>query len=478
MWGSMWAVLLLVVPAASAGRLALHNTSLPEPRASVWEEWVPLVEAREPAGWTLACALTGTDSHALGFHDAGGGAGPTSAAAPLGGSTAARAEHGADAAAPAAPPDADAGAAAGGAAARPHKPLRPLSPRDAALFAAVLATAALAAGGGIGGGALFVPLFVTLGAFATSQAVALSNLAILGSAAANVVINARRPHPRAPGRPLIDWSLILIMEPLTVLGALLLPSVVTVTLLTLLLTLLTLQLFRRGLRTYRAESKEAAATKEAEARGGGAGRRAGGGAAGGERWQQLAQPLLQQPGAADGGDLPQQQQQQQQQHVLSHAGGAGDNIRYTPRNTLLYPVLCSAAGLVAGLFGLGGGVVKAPLMLELGVLADVAAATSTTMILFTSASACIVYANFGLIPSDYGVVVAALGLAGTVLGQWATTRAVKGLQRRSIIIFLMVTMMALASATAFIHAVVRWRDVAHGDTTPWEWGHICKRSSA
>jgi uncharacterized membrane protein YfcA len=72
-------------------------------------------------------------------------------------------------------------------------------------------------------------------------------------------------------------------------------------------------------------------------------------------------------------------------------------VRWTARRTVLYPSLCSLAGLVAGLFGVGGGIVKGPLMLEMGVLADVAAATSATMILFTAASATAVYIGFGRI---------------------------------------------------------------------------------
>lgn len=62
---------------------------------------------------------------------------------------------------------------------------------------------------------------------------------------------------------------------------------------------------------------------------------------------------------------------------------AGD-IVWTPDTTLRYPLLCSGAGVIAGMFGVGGGIVKGPLMLHLGVLPEVAAATSATMILFTS----------------------------------------------------------------------------------------------
>jgi uncharacterized membrane protein YfcA len=60
------------------------------------------------------------------------------------------------------------------------------------------------------------------------------------------------------------------------------------------------------------------------------------------------------------------------------------DIVWTPDTTLYCPLYCSLAGVVAGMFGVGGGIVKGPLMLHLGVLPEVAAATSATMILFTS----------------------------------------------------------------------------------------------
>jgi uncharacterized membrane protein YfcA len=60
------------------------------------------------------------------------------------------------------------------------------------------------------------------------------------------------------------------------------------------------------------------------------------------------------------------------------------DIVWTPETTVYYPLLCAIAGVVAGMFGVGGGIVKGPLMLHLGVLPEVAAATSATMILFTS----------------------------------------------------------------------------------------------
>ena len=56
--------------------------------------------------------------------------------------------------------------------------------------------------------------------FQPQNAVALSNLTIVGGALANFAFNVNRRHPSGE-KPLIDWDLIMVMEPTTILGALL-----------------------------------------------------------------------------------------------------------------------------------------------------------------------------------------------------------------------------------------------------------------
>ena len=60
---------------------------------------------------------------------------------------------------------------------------------------------------------------------------------------------------------------------------------------------------------------------------------------------------------------------------------------------------------------------QGPLMLEMGVLPDVAAATSATMILFTSAAAAVVFLSFGGVPPAYAGLAFAVGLLSTAAGQ-------------------------------------------------------------
>ncbi len=111
-------------------------------------------------------------------------------------------------------------------------------------------------------------------------------------------------------------------------------------------------------------------------------------------------------------------------------------------------------------------------MLEMGVLPDVAAATSATMILMTSSSACLVYFTFGTLQYDYAAVLATVGFLTTFLGQLVVYKLIKLLGRRSIIVFAMALFMAVSSV------VVAWQALKLTSLSArahelWHWGHIC-----
>lgn len=99
-----------------------------------------------------------------------------------------------------------------------HKTLFPLNFQDLLGTFLVSIGLLIAASGGIGGGGILVPLFILIFEFGPKHAVALSNFCILATSITNVVINLPKRHPHA-NRPLVDWDLILVMEPLTMGGA-------------------------------------------------------------------------------------------------------------------------------------------------------------------------------------------------------------------------------------------------------------------
>jgi uncharacterized membrane protein YfcA len=63
-----------------------------------------------------------------------------------------------------------------------------------------------------------------------------------------------------------------------------------------------------------------------------------------------------------------------------------------------YAFFTFIAGVVAGLIGIGGGMVLGPLMLVLGVHPSVSTATTASMILLTSSSVAVMFVMSGLIP--------------------------------------------------------------------------------
>ena len=165
------------------------------------------------------------------------------------------------------------------------------------------------------------------------------------------------------------------------------------------------------------------------------------------------------------------------EHALREAGAPGwpayepGEVVWTRSNSISFPAISTLAGVVASFFGVGGGIVKGPLMLEMGVAPEVAAATSITMILFTSSAASILYLSFG-VPVDYAKAVFVAGAVFTALGQSLVTRLVRKLGRASIIIIAMALMMVVSPSVVFFEAGALTRKaVASGGLG--RHGHIC-----
>lgn len=95
--------------------------------------------------------------------------------------------------------------------------LLPLSPNQMVGFMLASLGATLGSLGGIGGGGLVVPCYVVVMQLNLKQAIPLGSVTVLGGSIAALILNLPRRHPLAD-RPIIDWDLILMMEPLVLVG--------------------------------------------------------------------------------------------------------------------------------------------------------------------------------------------------------------------------------------------------------------------
>jgi uncharacterized membrane protein YfcA len=130
-------------------------------------------------------------------------------------------------------------------------------------------------------------------------------------------------------------------------------------------------------------------------------------------------------------------------------------ITWDERNTIVYPLISVVAGLVSGMFGIGGGIVSGPLMLALGVHPQVVSATSACMILFTSFISTLWKLTFGFLKYDYAAFCIVLGFVSTLVGQAMTTRLLeRSGNRSSYIAFCIGAVVAISAVAMGIESVI------------------------
>lgn len=416
----------------------------------------------------------------------------------------------------------------------------------------------IAAAGGIGGGGILVPLFILVYGFPPKNAIALSNFTIVGSSITNIVLNLSKRHPNVD-RPLIDWDLILVMEPLTMVGAIvgafgskLLPDWLLTVMLVALLAFTTWTTLEKGISQWQKESQQFEKEKksllvqatDAEV----------------ELVEKAeATPLLQADKEADEESAPstsyasnapaparKSPEEQELADLIDserntpvdkaviltgmvvavvvlnllkgggkafpsplglECGGSGywaiqglvilvvlavswhmrnvliekwklkkrlhyayavGDVEWNERNTIIYPAICFTAGLFAGMFGVGGGIVKGPLMLQMGVHPLVASNTVAVMIMFTSVAGTAMYIAFGTLVLDYGLALFVVGLLATAVGQFGVSYLVEKYRRVSLVSFSIGAVVALSTLLMGVQSIFSLMS-----TTPEPKAHVC-----
>lgn len=153
--------------------------------------------------------------------------------------------------------------------------------------------------------------------------------------------------------------------------------------------------------------------------------------------------------------------------VLSDYPFIEGDIHWIKSRTLVFPILCTMAGVAAGLLGIGGGMVKGPIMLEMGILPAVQSATANFMVLFTSSSTTLQFAINGQFPGvlqyDYIAWFAFVGCLGGFTGQKVVAYLVKKYKRQSIMVYILALTIGLsAAAMGFIGLQSTMNDLENG----------------
>jgi len=409
-----------------------------------------------------------------------------------------------------------------------HKNLLPMDNTDYLCFFLSSLGLIIAAGGGIGGGGILVPMLMIVLKWKPKHAIALSNITICGGSIANCLFNVPKVLP--DGRPYIDWDIILIMEPSTIVGAILgsfaskyLPDFVLTVMLAVILSMLAFRTMEKGVKMFVKENDSMESDSDESPL-----------ATPNHELKELTNPkqhgfrvLGQDDHDSVNGSEEECSSEEEPEGdpapwykifllVVSWAGclvftvlkgnGQGSiigvtcgstlfwilsfssipwvilfgiyfrnmliyenkekvrsgaefkegDITWDGRTTIIYPLVCTIAGVFAGLFGVGGGIVKGPLMLEMGVLPVIASATAATMILFTSSAACLSFYLFGMLPKQYAYAYFVLGFVCTAVGQAAVNQWMKTAKRQSPPVLSIGLVLALSTIMVTFKGYLSW----------------------
>ncbi|KAL8460202.1 hypothetical protein ACS0TY_031929 [Phlomoides rotata] len=139
--------------------------------------------------------------------------------------------------------------------------------------------------------------------------------------------------------------------------------------------------------------------------------------------------------------------------------------RSQPADRLIFPIMALLAGTLGGIFGIGGGMIISPILLQLGIKPEVTAATSSFMILFTSTMSAIQYLLLGMEQIYGALIYTAICFIASLVGLTIIQQALLKHGRPSLIVFSVGTVMALSIVfmTSF-GAIDIWRDYISGQS--------------
>ncbi|XP_057549008.1 sulfite exporter TauE/SafE family protein 4-like [Amaranthus tricolor] len=366
--------------------------------------------------------------------------------------------------------------------------------------------------GGVGGGGIFVPMLTLIVGFDTKSAAALSKCMIMAASASSVWYNLRVQHP-CRDVPILDYDLALLFQPMLMLGITLgvaLSVVFPYWLITVLIIILFLgtssRSFSRGIMMWKEETiLNTELTKQqntfVNSRG--------------EllidteyeplcpkeeksamqimsfnlNWKRLlllvivwvsfvllqvlkndvaacttwywVLNLIQFPVAFGvfGYEAVKLYEEGRKRKITGNTQSVCEaSIEFTPI-TLSFCALCGLlGGTVGGLLGSGGGFILGPLLLEIGVIPQVASATATFVMLFSSSLSVVEFYFLKRFPITYALYLMSVSLLAGFWGQYLVRKMVVFLKRASLIVFIL---SAVIFASALTMGVIGIEKTVH-----------------
>jgi len=351
----------------------------------------------------------------------------------------------------------------------------------------------LAVAGGVGGGALYMPIYIFLTEDA-HIAVPLSKVTTNGVGWSAFFFSLLKQHP--DGGPLIDYDVALLLEPVTlvgtIVGVILNAWMTTAEVLIILVVVLSITAWKTGVKGFEQKRKEDAEIElqnlenlqngvpSAESATDTTNEDIAAFLAYESRqypWEKLcAMASLWAVHAAIemavggpkavmcGGMVPKaaigcnvavqctftlwwRRRVLRRQARKEEMGIPSGSYRLDSNSTMAYPALSCFAGVCAGALGIAGGLIKGPLMVNWGLLPQAATTTAIFMIVFTSSSTILQFAILGRIELVSAAVFWLAGFGGGLLGSKVLSELMRSTGRQSYLTIFLALLIVLSGVS-------------------------------
>ncbi|PHT90768.1 hypothetical protein T459_05881 [Capsicum annuum] len=384
--------------------------------------------------------------------------------------------------------------------------------------------ASISSAGGIGGGGLYVPILTIIAGVDLKTASSFSAFMVTGGSIANVVCNMCVTSPKNGGKIIIDFDIALLSEPCMLLGVSIgvicnkvLPEWLITILFAVFLGFCTFKTCKSGFFYWKLESElenenqelenglmknessdetEPLLEKEAKGRITSSipwmkmgmlvmfwfcffflyllrGNQYGQGiipmeACGVGYWiissVQFPLAIIFTSWILYNRESQQNMPSKKQVYFVSYKREGSSETKHGPSGKLIFPIMALLAGVLGGVFGIGGGMLISPLLIQVGISPEVTAATCSFMVFFSSTMSAVQYLFLGMEHVNEALIFAVICCVASIIGLVVVQRAIEHHGRASLIVFSVGTVMALSTVlmTSF-GAVDIWRDYTNGN---------------
>jgi len=137
-----------------------------------------------------------------------------------------------------------------------------------------------------------------------------------------------------------------------------------------------------------------------------------------------------------------------------------EDLKWTKKIIILFLFLSVIAGIAAGMLGIGAGIITGPILIEMGVIPQVATATSSYLILFTSSATTFQFLVLGKLAWKHGLWYLGVGVLAAILGQYGVAELIRRFKKQAFINFLLATVIVLSAILLItVEAIATYNNV-------------------